>query len=192
MIRVGILISGGGSNMDRLITAMQAEKFALPAIVISNKAGAGGLAKAAAHSVPSTTIPHGDFAERAAFETAIDTALRDAKVDLICLAGFMRVLSAEFLLKWPDQVFNIHPSLLPKYRGLNTHQRALDAGEARHGCTVHIVVPELDAGPILGQSEVPVMADDTADTLAARVLVAEHQLYPQCLQQYCDRLSSKT
>ncbi len=182
-LKVGILISGRGSNMTALIDACAAADFpAEIVLVIANRPDAGGLARAAAAGIETGLIDHRDFADRVGFEDALDAALRAAGVELVCLAGFMRLLGARFLERWRDRVLNIHPSLLPAFRGLRAHQQAIDGGVRVSGCTVHIVRPEMDAGPILVQAAVPVAADDTADTLAARVLTAEHRIYPQALR----------
>lgn len=184
--RVGILISGGGSNMEALIRDMaDPDHPAEPAIVISNRADAGGLAKAQAMGVETAVIDHRPFkGDRAAFDAEIDTCLRAAGVDLIVHAGFMRIHDAAFPEAWAGQFLNIHPSLLPSFKGLDTHARALNARCAIHGCTVHEVVADLDAGPILGQAAVPVKPGDTPATLAARVLVQEHRLYPAVLRAF--------
>lgn len=183
--RVAILISGGGSNMVSLVESMTGDHPARPVLVLSNIAGAGGLAHATEHGIPTATVQHTDFGgDRGAFEAALDEVLAEAAPDIICLAGFMRVLTAEFTGKWAGRMLNIHPSLLPKYRGLHTHRRALEAGDHEHGCSVHEVTAELDGGPILGQARVPVLPDDTEETLAARVLEMEHKLYPEVLRRY--------
>lgn len=185
MKKVAILISGGGSNMLRLVEDMQAEGYAAPVLVLSNDPGAGGIAKAAALGVPTAVVDHRPFGkDRAAFEAELLKPLLAAAPDVVCLAGFMRVLTPEFVRRFAGRMLNIHPSLLPKYPGLHTHQRALDAGDTEAGCTVHEVTPELDAGPILGQARVPVEAGDSADTLAARVLTFEHRLYPAVLRRF--------
>lgn len=185
MTRVAILISGGGSNMLRLVEDMQAQGHARPVLVASNDPAAAGLARAAVLGVPVAAVDHRDFGkDRAAFEAALLKPLLAAEPDVLCLAGFMRVLTADFVRCFAGRTLNIHPSLLPKYPGLHTHQRALEAGDTEAGCTVHEVTAELDAGPILGQARVPVMAGDTADSLAARVLVQEHRLYPAVLRRF--------
>lgn len=181
--RVAILISGSGSNMVRLLECMAADCPGDPVLVLSNREDAAGLVKAAAHGAP-TQVVVSKGRDRAAFEAALDAALRAAEPDVICLAGFMRILSTDFVDRWAGRILNIHPSLLPLFPGLNTHTRALDAGVAVHGCTVHVVTPDLDAGPILGQGVVPVQAEDTAQTLAARVLEVEHRLYPAVLRAF--------
>jgi formyltetrahydrofolate-dependent phosphoribosylglycinamide formyltransferase len=179
--KVGILISGRGSNMAALIDAARAETCPFEvALVVSNVADAPGLAYAAANGIPTFAASHIGM-KRAEFDALIDGALRDAGVRYVALAGYMRLLSPGFVDKWAGHMVNIHPSLLPAYKGLDTHQRAIDAGETRHGCTVHIVTAELDDGPILGQAEVPILPGDDAETLAARVLIEEHRLYPAAL-----------
>ena len=183
--RVAIFISGGGSNMIRLLDSMTGDHPARPCVVLSNNPRAGGLERAEERGVPTEIVRHQPFGnDISGFEHAILGALAEHKPDLICLAGFMRILSAEFVNGWRGKMLNIHPSLLPKYKGLHTHARALAAGDSAHGCTVHEVTPELDAGPILGQARVPVHPDDTAEMLAARVLVQEHILYPLVLRRF--------
>lgn len=186
--RVGILISGGGSNMVELVKAMQSGDIpADPAIVLSNNPDAGGLGKAQAMGVPSKAIDHRPFkGDRPAFEAQLNSALQDAGVDLLAHAGFMRILTPGFTDHWAGRSLNIHPSLLPLYPGLHTHARALADGVAVHGCTVHEVTADLDAGPILGQAVVPVFGDDTPETLAARVLKQEHRLYPAVLKAFVE------
>ena len=182
-LRAAILISGRGSNMQALIEdCAQAESPAEIALVISNKADAGGLAWARAAVIATEVVSHRAFADRAAFDAEIDAKLRAAGIQLVCLAGFMRILSGEFVAAWRDRMINIHPSLLPSFRGLDTHARALAAGVRLHGCTVHFVRPEMDTGPIILQAAVPVEATDTPDSLAARVLSAEHRIYPRALR----------
>jgi len=185
--RVAIFISGGGSNMVKLVESMTGDHPARPVLVLSNNAEAGGLAKAAEMGVPTAVVDHRPFkGDREAFQEALQAELVKAAPDILCLAGFMRVLTASFVQNWQGRMLNIHPSLLPKYRGLHTHARALEAGDAEHGCTVHEVTPELDEGPILGQAVVPVRAGDTPDDLAARVLVQEHRLYPAVLRRFAE------
>lgn len=167
--------------MVTLADSMTGAHPARPVLVLSNVPGAGGLAKAAARGIPTETVDHRAFPDRPAFEAALQARLVAAAPDLICLAGFMRILTPEFVAGWAGKMLNIHPSLLPKYPGLNTHARALAAGDAWAGATVHEVTGDLDAGPILGQARVPVEPGDTPETLAARVLVAEHRLYPAVL-----------
>ena len=192
-LRVAILISGGGSNMVRLLEDMaEPGHAAKPVLVLANDPAAGGLAKAEAQGIATSVVDHRDFkGDRAGFEAAIDKVLREAEVDIVCLAGFMRILGAEFVGGWEGHMLNIHPSLLPKYKGLHTHQRALDVGDTEHGCSVHLVTPALDDGSILGQATVPVKEGDTADTLAARVLKEEHKLYPKVLREFADSLKAE-
>lgn len=185
MKRVAILISGGGSNMLALLDSMVGDHPARPVLVASNDPAAAGLGRAAARGVAVAAVDHRAFGkDRAAFEAALLEPLLAAQPDIICLAGFMRVLTPFFVKRFEGRMLNIHPSLLPKYPGLHTHQRALDADDAVAGCTVHEVTPVLDDGPILGQARVPVVPGDTADTLSARVLMAEHRLYPVVLRRF--------
>ena len=185
MKRVAVLISGSGSNMVSLVDDMLGEHPGTPVLVLSNKADAGGLAKAQARGVETAVVDHRPFGkDREAFEVALSEKLDAAGVNIICLAGFMRVLTPYFVNRWAGKVLNVHPSLLPKYPGLNTHARAIEAGDAWAGCSVHVVTEILDGGPILGQARVPILADDTPDTLAARVLPMEHQLYPRVLRAF--------
>ena len=192
--RVAMLISGGGSNMMSLVRDMQnAEHPAEPVLVLSNKPDAGGLAKAADLGIETAVVESRVFKnDRRAFEAALSARLAAVRPDIICLAGFMRILSADFTTQWAGKILNIHPSLLPSFKGLHTHQRALDAGVAVHGCSVHEVNAELDGGKILGQAVIPVLPDDTADSLAARVLKMEHQLYPVSLRKFAFGDTSKT
>jgi phosphoribosylglycinamide formyltransferase-1 len=183
--RVAVLISGGGSNMEALVTAMQAGTCpADPVLVVSNRPGAAGLDRAARLGVPAVTVDHTAYPDRPAFEAALQAALGAARPDILCLAGFMRVLTPGFIMRWQGRVLNIHPSILPLFPGLHTHARALAAGMAVHGCTVHMVTADLDAGPILGQAVIPVLPGDTPDTLAARLLPMEHRLYPAVLARF--------
>lgn len=183
--RVAILISGGGSNMVSLLDSMTGDHAARPCLVLANNADAGGLAKAAAAGVETAVVDHRPFkGDREAFEAELVKPILAAEADIVCLAGFMRVLTAGFVSQFEGRMLNIHPSLLPKYKGLHTHARALDAGDDEHGCTVHEVTPRLDDGPILGQARVPVQPGDTPDDLAARVLVQEHLLYPAVLRRF--------
>lgn len=182
--RVAILISGSGSNMVRLVEGMKAADHpATPVLVLSNRPDAGGLARAAALGVPTAVADH-RARPKAEFEAALSHHLDAAGADILCLAGFMRVLSAGFVARWHGRILNIHPSLLPLFRGLDTHARALASGMAVHGCTVHLVTPELDDGPILGQAVIPVLPDDTPQTLATRLLPMEHRLYPAVLARF--------
>ncbi len=183
--RVAILISGGGSNMVALVDSMVGDHPARPCLVLANSADAAGLEKARARGIPTAVVDHRPFAgDREAFQAELARILDAARPDIICLAGFMRVLTASFTTRYAGRMLNIHPSLLPKYRGLNTHARALEAGDKLHGCTVHEVTAELDEGPILGRAEVPVLPGDSAEVLAARVLVQEHCLYPAVLRRF--------
>ncbi len=184
MRRVAVLISGRGSNLAALIEAASAADYpAEIALVLSNRPDAAGLATAARHNIEALCLdhrPHGR--DRAAHEAAIDAALTARAIDLVCLAGYMRLLTPYLVGRWQGRMLNIHPSLLPAFPGLNTHARALAAGVALHGCTVHLVTEVMDEGPILAQAAVPVLHDDTEATLAARVLAQEHRLYPQALR----------
>lgn len=185
--RVAILISGRGSNMKALIKASGAADYpAEIALVVSNVPDAGGLAVAQASGIATMTIDHKAFGKGADgkrnFEHALTDALKRARVDLICLAGFMRLLSPAFVTEWSGRIINIHPSLLPSFKGLDVHAAMLRAGVKIAGCTVHFVSAEMDAGPIIGQAAVPVRSDDTPETLAARILEQEHRLYPACLR----------
>lgn len=183
--RVAILISGSGSNMLALVRSMTGNHPACPVLVMSNDPAAKGLDAARAAGVPTAAVDHRRFAgDRTAFERALSEVLEPAAPDIVCLAGFMRILTAPFVVRWQGRMLNIHPSLLPKYRGLDTHARALAAGDVEAGCTVHEVTPELDHGPILGQARVPVRPGDTAEALRTRVLEAEHRLYPAVLRRF--------
>ncbi|WP_101341259.1 phosphoribosylglycinamide formyltransferase [Cereibacter azotoformans] len=185
MKRVAVLISGGGSNMLALVRSMVGDHPARPVLVASNDPEAGGLVRAAALGVPVAAVDHRPFrGDRAAFEAALLEPILAADADILCLAGFMRVLTADFVARFEGRMLNIHPSLLPKYQGLHTHRRALEAGDTEAGCTVHEVTAALDDGPILGQARVPVLAGDTPDSLAARVLAREHVLYPAVLRRF--------
>ena len=184
--RVAILISGAGSNMVALVRAMRADASpAEPVLVLSNEPAAAGLARARALGVPTAAIDHRTFgSDRAAFDAEIDRALRVSDADLVACAGYMRIMTDRLVERWAGRILNVHPSLLPVFKGLHTHRRALQAGVAIHGCTVHEVVPELDAGRILGQAAVPVRPCDTPASLAARVLEMEHRLYPAVLAAF--------
>ena len=183
--RIAILLSGGGSNMVALAKSMIGDHPGRPVLVMSNDPQAGGLGKARAMNIPTFAVDHKPFGkDRGSFEAALHSALLTANPDIICLAGFMRILTPDFMAKWEGRMLNIHPSLLPKYKGLHTHTRALEAGDKTHGCTVHEVTAALDDGPVLGQATIDVRAEDTADSLAARVLPFEHQLYPTVLRRY--------
>jgi phosphoribosylglycinamide formyltransferase-1 len=181
--RVAILISGRGSNMAALIKAAKAKNYpAEIVLVISNRPQAKGLEIASAEGVATALVDHKTYPKRADFDAALERELAAANIEIICLAGFMRVLTDGFVKHWYGKMLNIHPSLLPAFRGVDTHRRALHAGAKTHGATVHFVVPELDAGPMVMQEEVPVLEDDTETTLAARVLKAEHRIYPAALK----------
>lgn len=185
MKRVAILISGGGSNMLALVRDMVGDHPARPVLVASNDPAASGLEKAAALGIPTVAVDHRPFGQdRAAFEAELARHLDRATPDILCLAGFMRILTPGFIRRYAGRMLNIHPSLLPKYPGLHTHARALAAGDTEAGCTVHEVTADLDAGPMLGQARVPILPGDTEDSLAARVLKMEHQLYPAVLRRF--------
>jgi phosphoribosylglycinamide formyltransferase 1 len=180
---VGVLISGRGSNLQALIDACRTPTFpAKIVLVVSNVPSAQGLLRAEAGLIPAVTINHKDFASREDFDAALDAALREAGVELLCNAGFMRLHSEGFVRRWWNRHLNIHPSLLPAFKGLRTHARVLEEGVKISGCTVHFVRPELDCGPIVAQAAVPVLPGDTPDSLATRVLEAEHRLYPHALR----------
>ena len=180
--RTAILISGRGSNMEALLRAMAARDFPAEAVLVfSNKADAGGLALARGAGIETASLSHRDHASREGFDRAVDAVLVEHGVEIVCLAGFMRVVSAWFCERWLGRMISIHPALLPAFKGLDTHARALEAGVKIHGATVHFVVSELDAGPIIVQGEVPVLDGDTPETLAARVLGQEHVIYPKAL-----------
>ncbi len=181
--RTAVLISGRGSNMAALVKAAQREDF--PAkidLVLSNKEDAAGLDFAASHGVPTRVLSHKGYADRQAFDEALDGVLREEGIEIVCLAGFMRLLTPWLVTQWQDRMINVHPSILPSFKGLHTHERALEMGVRVHGCTVHFVRAEMDAGPIILQAVVPIEADDTPDTLAARVLTQEHIIYPKGLE----------
>ncbi len=181
--RVAILISGRGSNMRSLVEASRQDGFpAEIALVLSNVATAEGLKFAEAQGIATALVEHKRFSDRESFERAIQSTLQQHAIDLVCLAGFMRVLTAWFVEQWRERMLNIHPALLPSYRGLHTHERALADGVKIHGATVHFVSPEMDAGPIIVQAAVPVLDSDTPDTLSARVLAQEHRIYPLALK----------
>jgi phosphoribosylglycinamide formyltransferase-1 len=182
--RVAVLISGRGSNMIALIEAAQAKDYpAEIVLVVSNRPDAVGLARAREAGIATAVVDHRPFGDnREAFERALDNELRKYRIDIVCLAGFMRLLTAWFVGRWNGCILNIHPALLPEFKGLNTHRRALEAGAKRHGATVHFVVEETDAGPVISQQSVPVLQGDTEETLAARVLKIEHRIYPEALR----------
>ncbi len=183
MLKLGVLISGRGSNLQALMDACASADYpARIALVLSNTADAFGLERARAAGLATDVISHWNYSSRETFDGAMTAALHAAGVDLVCLAGFMRILSPSFVTDWHGKLINIHPSLLPSFKGLHTHARAIEAGCKLHGCTVHFVEPELDEGPIIAQAAVPVYDGDTEDVLAARVLDAEHRLYPEAVR----------
>ena len=185
--KVGVLISGRGSNLKSLIEACADANYpAEIVLVISNVAEAGGLAHAANAGIPTKVMPHKGFASRDAFDAAINAALREASVEIVCEAGFMRIHSESFVRQWEGRLINIHPSLLPAFKGTHVHERAITAGVKVSGCTVHFVAAEVDSGPIIAQSVVPVLDRDTPETLAARVLEEEHKLYPLALKRFIE------
>lgn len=183
--RTAILISGRGSNMVSLVEATQAPDYpAEIALVLSNRPDAGGLERARGFGIATAIVDHREFqGDREAFERAMDEVLRVNQIELIALAGFMRIMTPWFVRRWEGRMINIHPSLLPLFKGTHTHRQALEAGVAEHGCSVHFVVPELDAGPVIAQARVPVLPGDDEETLARRVLAQEHVIYPQALAQ---------
>ncbi len=186
-LKTAVLISGRGSNLQALIDACGQPDFpAEIVLVFSNVADAYGLERARKAGIPTAAISHRDFATRDAFDMAMDAKLTEAKAEFICLAGFMRLLSATFVRKWQGRIVNIHPSLLPAFKGMHVHEQAIAAGVKVSGCTVHYVIPELDSGPTILQEKVPVQPGDTADTLAARVLEAEHRIYPAALKMIAE------
>lgn len=182
-LKAAVLISGRGSNLQALLDACADPEFpAEIALVVANVPGAYGLTRAERAGVPTLVIDHRGFDGRAAFDRAVDQAIRAAGCGAVCLAGFMRLLTPDFVAGWHGRMLNVHPSLLPAFKGLHTHERALEAGVRLHGCSVHLVTADLDAGPIVAQAAVPVLAGDTPDDLAARVLVQEHRIYPLALR----------
>jgi len=190
-LKLAILISGRGSNMEALLKAIAADPAfpAEPVLVVSNKPEAAGLKIAEAADVPTVAIDHRAYGkDRVAFEKELDDELRRSGAEVIALAGFMRVLTPWFVTRWEGRMINIHPSLLPKYKGLDTHQRAIDAGDSEAGCTVHWVSAGVDEGQIIAQARVPILPGDTADKLAARMLPAEHKLYPEALKTACAKI----
>jgi len=181
-VRTAVLISGNGSNLQALIDAARDAQFpAEIVLVISNVPNVHGLTRASAAQIPSMVLPHGNYDSREAFDNAVDAVLTQHRIELVCLAGFMRVLSEPFTRQWAGKLINIHPSLLPKYKGLHTHRRALEAGDAEHGATVHWVTPELDSGEIILQQAIPILANETPEQLKERVHVLEHMIYPLAL-----------
>ena len=190
--RVAVLISGRGSNMVSLIEAAKAQDYpAEISLVVSNRADAAGLAHARAAGIATEVVDHTRFGkDREAFERALQAVLEQSRIELVCLAGFMRLLTPWFVERWPGRMLNIHPALLPEFKGLHTHERAIAAGAKTHGATVHFVVPEMDSGPIIAQAKVPVLATDTPETLAARVLAVEHRIYPEALRRVADSMAT--
>ncbi|WP_417475785.1 phosphoribosylglycinamide formyltransferase [Maricaulis sp.] len=184
--KIAVLISGRGSNMQAIIQAAKSESYpAEIVVVVSNNPDAAGLEYAREAGIETEVVDHREFETREEFEQALDAVLKLYDTRIVCLAGFMRILTPWFTERWRDLLLNIHPSLLPAFKGLHTHERALEAGVRIHGCTVHYVRPEMDDGPIIGQAAVPVLPDDTPSTLAARVVAAEHKLYRQCIALAC-------
>ena len=185
--RTAVLISGRGSNLGSLVEACAAAEFpAEIVLVISNRPGAGGLNIADSAGIATAVVDHTTFEEREAFDAEVDRVLREHDVELVCLAGFMRLLAVDFVEAWRDRLLNIHPSLLPAYPGVNIHERVIDDGVRVSGCTVHYVRTGMDSGPIIAQAAVPVLSGDTASTLAERVLAAEHKIYPMALKMVAD------
>ena len=188
--KVAVLISGSGTNMAALLYASRAADCPYEIVLVaSNKPDAGGLKLAAAEGLPTFALPHKGM-ERRDHDMAMDAAIRASGAQFVALAGYMRILTPEFVGSWEGRMVNIHPSLLPKYKGLHTHERAIEAGDSHGGCTVHLVTAELDDGPVLGQTPVAIVPGDTGDSLAARVLIAEHQLYSRCLAALVSRETS--
>ena len=186
-LKLGVLISGRGSNLQSLIDATQHDSFPAEIVmVISNVPDVAGLDRAAKANIPTTVINHQDFGDREPFEDVLHDALSKAGVKLVCLAGFMRILTDGFVSRWLDKIINIHPSLLPSFKGLYTHERAIEAGVRFSGCTIHFVRPKMDDGPIIAQATVPIRQNDTPDTLAARVLVEEHKIYPLAVRMIAE------
>jgi phosphoribosylglycinamide formyltransferase-1 len=186
-MRVAVLVSGRGSNMAALIDAAAEPSYPAEIVaVISNRPQAGALAIAGRAGIATAVVDHKAFPSREAFDAELDRTIRTFSPDVVCLAGFMRLLTASFIEGWNGRLINIHPALLPSFKGLDTHARALAAGVKLHGCTVHLVTPEVDSGPIIAQAATPVLAGDTEETLAARVLAAEHVLYPRALKLWAE------
>ena len=191
-IKVGILISGNGTNLQAIIDASQKNSFpAEIAIVISNNSSAYGLKRAISADIPTKVIDHKLFDQREDFDTAVSVELRKADCELICLAGFMRILSEQFVNNWPMRIINIHPSLLPSFKGRNVQKQAIDAGVRIAGCTVHFVISELDAGPVIAQAAVPVLKQDTPASLSARILQQENHIYPLALELIAKKIQGK-
>ena len=188
-VRTAVLISGNGSNLQAILDAATTTNYpAEVTLVISNKDDAYGLKRAEDAHVPTIVIPHGNYANREAFDRVVDAALKNHAIELVVMAGFMRILSDWFVSEWQGKLINIHPSLLPKYKGLDTHQRALDAGDTEHGATVHWVTPELDSGEIILQGSIPIETGDTAVSLKERIHALEHQLYPAAVKHVATQL----
>jgi phosphoribosylglycinamide formyltransferase-1 len=188
-VKTAVLISGNGSNLQAILDASEAADYpAEIALVLSNKEEAFGLKRAEDAGVPTVVVPHRNYPDRESFDRVIDATLRNHEIELVVMAGFMRILSPWFVNQWPGRLINIHPSLLPAYKGVNTHARALEAKEKQHGATVHWVIPELDAGPIIVQSALDIAADDTPESLQRRVHALEHTLYPEAVKQVADSL----
>lgn len=186
-LQVAVLISGRGSNMESLARACATEGFpAEICVVVSNRPDAPGLDKARSFGIPTAVVDHTEFDDKAAFEAALIDVLEEHGAELICLAGFMRVLSADFVGRYPQRILNIHPSLLPSFPGLHVQRKAIDHGVRYSGCTVHFVVPEVDAGPIVAQAVVPIEQSDTEDTLSARILEQEHLIYPEAVRLFAE------
>ncbi len=189
-LKLAVLISGRGSNLNALIEACRDASFpAEICLVLSSRPGAEGLKYAREADLPAVTVDHKAYPDRRSFEEAMHKEIVKSGAQLVILAGFMRVLTADFVQKWPGRMINIHPSLLPDYKGLDTHARAIEDGKSEAGCTVHYVVPEMDSGPIIVQRRVPILPGDTAETLAARVLDQEHLAYPEAVRIVCETLS---
>ncbi len=187
-MKVAVFISSRGSNMQALVKACETEGFPAEIVtVLSNNPEAAGLDFAKKHNIETKVINHRDFEEREDFDAALGDYLSSKKIDLICLAGFMRLLTPDFVNRWRDRIINIHPSLLPAFKGLHVHERAIESGTRFTGCTVHFVRPEMDDGPIISQAVVPILGDDTADSLAARILEQEHKIYPHALKLIAER-----
>ncbi|PZP57048.1 MAG: phosphoribosylglycinamide formyltransferase [Micavibrio aeruginosavorus] len=188
-MKLAVLISGRGSNLQSIIDACADPEFpAQIEIVISNKPDAYGLTRAEKAGIKTSIVSHKDYTTREAFEDALQNVLDTFPIDLICLAGFMRVLTEDFVNRWDGRMINIHPSLLPKFKGLNTHERAIDAGEKESGCTIHFVIPDMDEGPIILQRKVSIETGETAQSLAEKVLIAEHEAYPEAIRLLSSRL----
>ena len=183
MLKLAVLISGRGSNLQALIDACKDDDFPAEIVmVLSNKADAYGLERAKEADIPTTVLSHKDFDDRESFDEAMSEIIEGTGAELVCLAGFMRLLSDGFVRKWRDKLINIHPSLLPAYKGLHVHERMIEEGARFGGCTVHFVRPAMDEGPIIVQAAVPIFQDDNADTLAGRILEQEHVIYPQAVR----------